>query len=44
MVNWIFWPVHQWHGGLHPRIWWLHVERGMAAFEDLGCADLLDRR
>ena len=43
VINLLFFPVHQWHIGLPARIWWLHVERGMAAFEDLGCAELLTR-
>ena len=27
--------------GIHPSIWWPHLHRVLAAFEDLGCAALL---
>ncbi len=34
-------PVWQQSFGLHPSIWWPHLHRVLAAFEDLGCAALL---
>ena len=34
-------PVWQQSYGLHPSIWWPHLHRILAAFEDLGCAALL---
>jgi hypothetical protein len=34
-------PVWQQSYGLHPGIWWPHLHRVLAAFEDLGCAALL---
>lgn len=34
-------PVWQQSYGLHPSIWWPHLHRVLAAFEDLGCAALL---
>lgn len=34
-------PVWQWGSNLHPSIWWSHLERGLLAFEDLGCAEVL---
>lgn len=37
----LFIPIWQWQRGVHPVIWWSHLERGMLAFEDLGCRDLL---
>ena len=35
-------PVWQATSGLPPAIWWSHFERAMLAFDDLGCAELLD--
>ncbi len=32
-------PVWQWWRGIHPGIWWSHLERGMLAFDDLNCAE-----
>lgn len=34
-------PVWQQSYGFHPSIWWPHLHRILAAFEDLGCAALL---
>lgn len=34
-------PIWQATYDIPPGIWWNHLERTMAAFEDLGCADLL---
>jgi len=34
-------PVWQQFSGFHPSIWWPHLHRVLAAFEDLGCAALL---
>lgn len=34
-------PVWQQSAGLHASIWWPHLHRILAAFEDLGCAALL---
>jgi hypothetical protein len=36
----LFWPLFWWRG-LPQDIWWYTLERGMLAFEDLGCAELL---
>ena len=35
-------PVWQATSGLPPAIGWSHFERAMLAFDDLGCAELLD--
>jgi hypothetical protein len=35
-------PVWQATAKLPAPIWWSHFERAMLAFEDLGCAELLD--
>lgn len=34
-------PVWQQSAGFHPSIWWPHLHRTLAAFDDLGCAALL---
>ena len=34
-------PIWQATYDIPPAIWWSHLERTMAAFDDLGCADLL---
>src|SRR5262249_56266901 len=34
-------PVWQQTLGIHPAIWWPHLHRTIAAFEDLDCAALL---
>ena len=34
-------PVWQWVRGIHPGVWWAHLERGMLAYEDLGCRKLI---
>jgi aminoglycoside phosphotransferase (APT) family kinase protein len=43
MIHLLWWPVAQWRNGVRAAVWWPHLERGMAAFDDLGCAELLDR-
>ena len=35
-------PVWQWSVNLGPAIWWPHLERAVLAFQDLGCAELLE--
>lgn len=35
-------PAWQWSAKLPAGIWWSHLERAMLAFEDLGCAALLE--
>jgi hypothetical protein len=40
-IDLLFVPIGQWEIGLDEDIWWPHLERGMDAFEDLGCAELL---
>ena len=35
-------PVWQSSWRLNPAVWWSHLERGMLAFDDLGCRALLD--
>jgi hypothetical protein len=35
-------PMWQATSQLPPAIWWSHLERGMLAFEDLGCEALLE--
>ena len=39
----LFHPAWQWDTGHHPNIWWNHLERVWSAFDDLKCAELLDR-
>jgi thiamine kinase-like enzyme len=34
-------PVWQWERGIHPSVWWFHLERGFLAFDDWDCRDLL---
>lgn len=34
-------PVWQWTEGIQEMIWWPHLERGMMAFEDLNCKEIL---
>jgi hypothetical protein len=34
-------PVWQQSLGIHPAVWWSHLHRSLAAFEDLDCAALL---
>jgi aminoglycoside phosphotransferase (APT) family kinase protein len=43
MSHLLWWPVRQWRNGHSAAVWWPHVERGMAAFDDLECAELLDQ-
>lgn len=38
----LFIPVWQWSVKLWASIWWPHLERSFLAYEDLGCAELLD--
>jgi hypothetical protein len=37
----LFWPIF-WHRYLPQSIWWNTLEKAMLAFEDLGCAELLN--
>jgi thiamine kinase-like enzyme len=37
----LFIPAWQWVRGIHPSVWWSHLERGAMAFGDLGCEELL---
>ncbi len=34
-------PVVQWKKQVEPRIWWPHLQRGILAFQDLHCDELL---
>jgi hypothetical protein len=34
-------PVWQWQRGIHPCIWWSHLERGFEAFKDLGGEEMV---
>ena len=43
ITNGLFVPVRQWSSNIGPQVWWPHLERAMAAFDDLSCAELLDR-
>jgi len=43
MGSLLWWPVSQWRYGVRAAVWWQHLERGMAAFDDLGCAELPGR-
>jgi hypothetical protein len=43
MINLLFVPMGQWEIGLGADIWGHHLDWGMSAFDDLGCADLLAR-
>lgn len=42
VVRKLFHPPWQWENGHHPNIWWNHLERAFAAFDDLSCRDLID--
>jgi hypothetical protein len=33
-------PVWQWAVGIHPSVWWFHLERSFLALEDLDCLEL----
>jgi hypothetical protein len=37
----LFIPVWQWVRGIHPAVWWPHIERGLLAYQDLDCANVL---
>lgn len=41
MMN-LFIPVWQWSVKIPAAVWWSHLERAMWAFDDLGCAELLE--
>lgn len=41
VIRKLFHPAWQWATGHHPNIWWNHLERVMAAYEDLQCRELL---
>jgi thiamine kinase-like enzyme len=38
----LFMPMWQWSSGQRPSSWWAHLERAMQAFDDLGCAELVE--
>jgi hypothetical protein len=40
MIYHLLWPIF-WHRYLPASIWWYGLEKGMLAFEDLGCEELL---
>jgi hypothetical protein len=40
MIYHLLWPIF-WHRYLPASIWWYALEKGMLAFEDLGCEELL---
>jgi thiamine kinase-like enzyme len=42
VIRYLFYPMWQWSTGASADIWWNHLERVMLAFQDLGCAELLD--
>ena len=37
----MFIPVWQWERGIHPSVWWSHLERSFLAFDDWKCIELL---
>jgi Ser/Thr protein kinase RdoA (MazF antagonist) len=37
----LFVPVWQWNRGIHPSVWWHHLERAFLAFDDWACTELL---
>jgi len=37
----LFIPIWQWQRGIHPSVWWPHLERAIQAFDDLGCQKLM---
>jgi hypothetical protein len=41
LIYHLLWPIF-WHGYLPASIWWYALEKGMLAFEDLGCEELLN--
>ena len=40
LIYHLLWPIF-WHRYLPASIWWYALEKGMLAFEDLGCEELL---
>jgi hypothetical protein len=40
LIYHLLWPIF-WHRYLPASIWWYGLEKGMLAFEDLGCEELL---
>ena len=38
----IFIPILQWSRGMPGWLWWSQLEKALAAFEDLGCVELLE--
>lgn len=38
----LFIPAWQWAGGMPEQAWWPNLERAVAAFEDLRCAELIE--
>ena len=37
----LFIPVWQWQHGIHPSVWWFHLERAFLTFDDMECRELL---
>jgi hypothetical protein len=42
VIRSLFVPLHLWETRPWPDFWYLHWERAMLAFEDLGCAELIE--
>jgi len=42
VIRKLFHPPWQWASGIHPNIWWNHLERVMSAYDDLNCRELLE--
>ncbi|MCJ7659094.1 MAG: ecdysteroid 22-kinase family protein [Anaerolineales bacterium] len=34
-------PVWQWRHGIHPSIWWFHLERSFLTYQDLECEEVV---
>ena len=44
VIRELFVPVWQWSSGIQAGVWWSNLEKIWMAFEDLGCAELLDEQ
>ncbi len=42
VIRKLFHPAWQWENGENTNKWWFHHERIMLAYQDLGCAELVD--
>jgi Ecdysteroid kinase-like family len=42
VIRELFVPVWQWSSGMTPALWWSSLEKIWLAFEDLGCAELIE--